>query len=58
MQHVHLRLQQDRGYRSVEPVLTMQHMYGDGNPITDAGSRGREPLLRSKGWREKTTSGR
>ena len=47
MQHAHLRLLQDRGYRAIEPVLTMQHMYGDGNPITDAGSRGREPLLRS-----------
>jgi hypothetical protein len=47
MQHAHLRLQQDRGYQAIEPILTVQHMYGDGNPITDAGSRGREPLLRS-----------
>ena len=46
MQHVLNRLQVEPGYLAVEEVLSVGHLYGPANAPSDAGSRGREPLMR------------
>ena len=46
MQHAHMRIQSEPGYLAIERALRVQHIYGAANAVADAGSRGREGLMR------------
>ena len=46
MQHVHLAITAEPGYLAVEDRLSVAHLFGPANAPSDAGSRGRERLMR------------